>query len=95
VERTKATIERMIASYEPLLETLKEEMKNEYLDQNMCADLDVIIKIRTLVEENAVLIVNNAEIVGCEERIALLVEKYDTLVAAWDPHKDRMKDIGK
>ncbi|KAH9301045.1 hypothetical protein KI387_012628, partial [Taxus chinensis] len=54
-----------------LLQTLKDELKKSDQALNLCAAPEVIIRIRTLVEDNEVLAVMKDETLGCAERLAL------------------------
>ncbi|KAH9322688.1 hypothetical protein KI387_017327, partial [Taxus chinensis] len=61
---------------------LKDEMKKEYQALDMCVVLDSIIRTPTIKEDNEVLkVVNNATL-GCNERLALVEEKYKVLTEA-------------
>ncbi|KAH9322692.1 hypothetical protein KI387_017331, partial [Taxus chinensis] len=59
--------------------TLKDELKKVDMKLNICIEPDIIIKTRTLEEENEVLKVVKNETCGCEERLALVTEKRNAL----------------
>lgn len=73
--RAKATISVKISSYESLLQALKDELKKGNQALNMCTALDVIIRIRTLGEDNEVLKAMKDETLGHADRLALVKEK--------------------
>ncbi|KAH9294616.1 hypothetical protein KI387_038204 [Taxus chinensis] len=91
----KALVARKIASYESVMQALKDELKKEDLILTMCATPDVIIKTRTLAEENEVLQEAKNETLGHIERIMLVETKRDALEAVKILHKERIKDIRK
>ncbi|KAH9324854.1 hypothetical protein KI387_005032, partial [Taxus chinensis] len=75
--------------------TLKDEMRKDDFTLNMCATPDAIIKVSNIEEENAVLKEMNNETLGHMERLTLIAGKHDALLIAQDPHKEKIKDIGK
>lgn len=62
---------------------------------NMCVYLEEIITTTILVEENEVLSKNKDETLQHEERLTLLTKNHDALTTALDPHKEKIKEIGK
>ncbi|KAH9287977.1 hypothetical protein KI387_032094, partial [Taxus chinensis] len=96
VERAKATIIRKISSYEALLQTNvggAEESGSsiEYIIQTP----EVVIRIRTMVEDNEVLKSMKDETLGHVERLTLVKQKCEALAATQEPHKNRLDELGK
>lgn len=70
-KREKSSVIRKISSYQEFLQTLQEEMKKDYQALNICAP-EVVIRIRTMDEDNEVLKVMKDKTLGCVEILALV-----------------------
>ncbi|KAH9315595.1 hypothetical protein KI387_024222, partial [Taxus chinensis] len=92
-ERARASMVRKISNYEALLQKLKDELKKADKALNICATLEVVIRTRTLVEDNDVLKAMKDEILGRTERLALVKQNHEALAATQDPHKERLDEI--
>ncbi|KAH9313800.1 hypothetical protein KI387_022427, partial [Taxus chinensis] len=95
VERARASVVRKISSYEALHKTLQDELKKVDQALNICATPEVVIRIRTIIEDNEVLKVMKDETLGHAEILALVKKKCEALAATHNPHKERLDEIGK
>ncbi|KAH9293497.1 hypothetical protein KI387_041299, partial [Taxus chinensis] len=71
VKRAQASMIRKISTYEAFLQNLKDELKKADQYLNLCAAPDVVIRTKTLVEDNEVLAAMKDETLGHIEILAL------------------------
>ncbi|KAH9322491.1 hypothetical protein KI387_017130, partial [Taxus chinensis] len=72
-----------------------DELKRFDQALNLCVAPDAIIKTKTLLEDNEFLKEMKDEMIGHAEILALVKKKHESLVASYDPHKERINEIGK
>ncbi|KAH9313361.1 hypothetical protein KI387_028396, partial [Taxus chinensis] len=72
-----------------------EELKKADQALNIYTSPEAIIRIRTMVEDNEVLKAKKDETLGHTERLAMVKQKREALVAVEEPHKNKLDELGK